>query len=191
MDDSKDDKDQKPGGLLITFPNGKAIDKEDLGAEYVVGQGGQVNTPELIDVTEEEKKREAFIRDQPLIRALADGVEIRDLITHVLKEIAEELAHLKWERKKASSDGKNTANYNTARAAGLQQLAATLLKRQENSRAEQLDLKSPRFQSILKLWLDFVYEAMQKSGLDDQEIDVVFTTMKADMVEWERKILDV
>lgn len=189
MDDSKDDKEKT--GLLITFPNGKAIDKEELGTEYVVGQGGQINTPDIIDISEEEKKREAFIRDQPLTRVLLDGSETRDVITVVLREIAEELVHLKWERKKAASEGKNTANYNTARAAGLQQLATTLIKKQENTRAEQLDLKSPRFQAILRQWLEFVYESMQKAGFGNQEIDAVFTTMKADMVDWERKILDI
>lgn len=188
-DENKDDKID--GGLVLTFPDGKTISANELGiSEYAAGQSGQVTIPDVIDVTEEEKKREKFIREQPLIKSIERGDDTRDIITAILKEIAEELAHLKYERKKASENGKNTANYNTARASGLQQLANTLFRKLENTRAEQLDLKSPRFQRVLKLWLNFVYESMQKSGLGEQEIDLVLNTMKADLVDWELVVLN-
>jgi hypothetical protein len=183
--------DEVDGGLVLTFPDGSVIPAAELGvSEYAAGQSGQVTIPEVEDVAEEERKREKFIREQPLIKSIERGDATQDIISAILKEIAEELAHLKWERKKASENGKSTANYNTTRAAGLQQLANTLFRKLENTRAEQLDLKSPRFQKVLKLWLDFMYESMQKAGLGEQEIDLVMNTMKADLVDWETRILN-
>ena len=187
-----DDDKEKNGGKLILFPNGQSLNSEELGTGYVVDQGGQVPTAEVVDsreIAQEYHDREDFVASEEIVLAVEHG-ETREVISSVLKEITIELSHLKYERQKAAKEGKNTANYTIQRVAGLRQLADVLLKRQENMRAEQLDLKSPRFQSVLKLWMEFVYESMQKSGLGDQEVNLVFNTMKADMVDWERKILD-
>ena len=189
MDDITDDKIEN--GIVLTFPGGESVSASEIGAEYAVGQGGQVSIPDIIDANEEEKKREEFIRKQPLIQALSNKSDLQEIIRIAIKEVAEELAHLKWERKKATKEGKNTANYNTARVAGLQQLINTLIRKQESARAEQLDLKSPRFQNIVKIWLEFLCDAMQKSGLGDQEIDIVINTIKADIKDFELRILDI
>jgi hypothetical protein len=194
MDDDNDKKNGGDGkGKVIEFPNGKKVSSEEIGTPYVTGQGGLIPTSELVDplaVKRDLKDREEYVRKQPLVQAVERGADTRDMINVVLKEVADELAHLKYEREKAAKDGKNTANYTISRIASLRSLADVLIKRSENLRAEQLDLRSPRFQAILKLWFEFVYEAMQKSGLGNQEIDVVFNTMKADMAEWEKLRID-
>lgn len=193
MDDNDDKKNGNDNnGTVLTFPNGKQVSSGEIGAPYVTGQGGLIPTSELVDplaVKRDLKAREDFVNKEPLVQAVARGADTRDMINVVLKEVADELSHLKYEREKAAKDGKNTANYTISRIASLRSLADVLIKRSENLRAEQLDLRSPRFQEILKLWFEFVYEAMQKAGLGNQEIDVVFNTMKADMVEWEKLIL--
>jgi type I site-specific restriction endonuclease len=193
-DDSKDKKDAKPNGHLIVFPGGKKASTDELGADYVVGQGGHVNTPELVDpaaVTREFREREQSVGSNELVKAIARRAGPADLIDEVIKEVAEELAHLKFERAKAAKEGKNTANYNMSRVAALRQIADVLMKRQENARAEQLDLKSPRFQQVVRLWMEFVYESAEKAGVSPAVIDLMFNQMKADMVDWEKKILDV
>lgn len=192
MDDGES-KDKK-NGKLIVFPGGKSASTEDLGTSYVVGQGGHVNTPEIIDpadVVRENREREKFVQDQSLVKAVGRRASASELIDTVLEDVAEELAHLKYERAKAAKDGKNTANYNMSRIAALRQIADMLMKRQENARAEQLDLRSPRFKAVLKEWMEFLYTSMQKAGLQDADIELVFAQMKADMVDWEKKILDV
>lgn len=192
-DDSKDTKD-KSNGKLIVFPGGKTASTGELGTDYVVGQGGTVNTPELVDpaaVSRELRERDQSVGGNELVKAIARRAGPADLIDEVLKEIAEELAHLKFERSKAAKEGKNTANYNMSRIAALRQIADVLMKRQENARQEQLDLKSPRFQSVVRLWMEFVYDSAQKAGIAEAEIDLMFNQMKADMVDWEKKILDV
>jgi hypothetical protein len=191
--DDKDD-DNNTSGKVLTFPDGKKVSAGELGAPYIADQGGLIPTPELIDpqaIDRNIKIREEFVRKQPIVQAVERGADTREMITVTLREIVEEISNLKYERDKAIKEGRNATNHTISRIGSLRQLSEILIKRSENLRAEQLDLRSPRFQSILKLWMEFVYEAMQKSGLGDHEINLVFNTMKADMVDWEKLIINI
>ncbi len=193
-DDSRDSKDDSKKGRLLVFPGGKSASTGEIGADYVVGQGGNVHTPDIVDpqaLQKELRERENSVQSNGLMRAVAAKAGPAELVEEVLKEIAEELAHLKFERAKAAREGKNTANYNMSRVAALRQIADVLMKRAENSRAEQLDLKSPRFQAVLRAWMEFVYECAVKAHISEAEIELMFGQMKADMVDWEKKILDI
>jgi len=175
---------------IIVFPSGKTMDPKDMGADFVVGGSGQIPTGELLDpadVKRDLRDRVAFVKDQPLVRNLTDGASAQAMDT-LLVEIAEEISHLKWERRKAAKDGKNTAQYTVARVNGLRALAETLIRRKEASIAENLDLKSPRLQKIFKIWMQFFYEAMEKSDVSSEIINVVFQQMKADMIGWEKRM---
>jgi hypothetical protein len=188
-----DDKDEDKGknGQVITFPGGKKVDAGEVGADYIVGQGSDVSIPELIDpksVEREIRKRENFVSSQKLVRVVAEKASISDVIDVVLEEITEELSHLKYERRKATEEGKNTANYTISRIASLRQLADILNKRQENFRSDRFDLKSPKFKQILHVWMEFVYSSMSKSDLPESTIDVVFKQMEADMEDWEKRL---
>ncbi len=193
MSDTPKDEEKK-NGVLLTFPSGKTIGSEDIGVSYLVGQSGHVPTSEIVDPREIERDvrdREAFIQKQELLQAVGQKAPVSEVVDLVLKEIAEELSHLKFERKKATQEGKNTANYTISRVAALRQLADVLLKRQENARAERLDLKSPEFKKVLKLWMEFIYESMVKVSVNENTIDIVFKQMEADMSDWERKLNDL
>jgi hypothetical protein len=190
-----DDKDKDSGsGKILSFPGGEKVDTSEVGTDYVVGQGGDLPTTELVDpksIEREIRKREHFVSSQKLVRVIAEKAPVPDVVDAVLNEIAEELSHLKYERRKATEEGKNTANYTISRIASLRQLADVLQKRQENSRAERLDLKSPKFKQILHLWMEFMYDSMSKAELPESTIDVVFKQMEADMSDWEKKLLDM
>jgi hypothetical protein len=191
MDDNHDDElDAK----ILPFPKGDKVTPSDLGADYVVDlTKGTHHATEIIDpddISKELRGRDSFVSKQELYQsALAKESTIK-LVDSVVLEITEELAHLKYERIKAAREGKNTSGYTINRISSLRQLAEVLMKRMDNARAEQIDLKSPRFKSILRLWMEFVYESMQKAELADHQIDLVFKQMEADMVELEKKILD-
>lgn len=177
---------------FVKLANGEVINTEDIGTDYIVHQEPPVTVPEFVEATKLSKElaeREDFISRQELILKSQTVQDPKDLVSSVVREIAEELANLKWERKKAAKEGKNTANYSISRISALRQLADLLLKRMENARAEELDLKSPRFREVLKLWMEFVYEAMVKVEVSDQIIDLVFRQIEADMKDWEQKVL--
>lgn len=185
--------DENKVGKVITFPSGETISASEIGADYVVGQStSAITAPELIDpseVSKEYREREEWVQKQELLVRVNQGRPASDLVDQVVKEIVEELAHLKFERKKAAKDGKNTANYTISRIASLRQLADVLIKRMENARAEQLDLRSPRFKEVLKLWMEFVYESMVKVSVPEHMIDLVFRQIEADIKDWEQKLL--
>jgi hypothetical protein len=192
-DHDEDEKPQRSRGNLIVLPGGKTVDPlVDLGVDYVEKQS-KVSTvsPEIVDpvaIDAEIRERDKFVADQRLtdvVRRRGTAHEIGDA---VLAEIVEELAHLKFERRKAVKDGKNTANYSVSRIAGLRSFADLILKRLEASRTERFDLKSPRLQAIFKVWMEFFYESMEKSGIEPQIIDLVFQQMKADMLGWEKRM---
>lgn len=177
-------------GRLIVFPGGQ-VDTEDIGVPYVVRQGGQVPTADLIDpvsVAEDLKNRIAFVKGQELVRVLERGGSTSETIDVLLKEIAEELAHLKWERRSLTASGKSSANHTMGRVAGLRNLAEMLFKRKEAALAEKLDLKSPRMQKLFQTFLSFFHSSMEKCGVASEEIDLVFNQMKADMSDWEKKM---
>lgn len=188
-----DDKD-KPNGKIIKFPDGKSISSNDIGTDFVVDQGNHIPTPELLDpaaLDKETRDRESYVKRQELVSAADRKASTSEIIDIILKEISEELAHLKFERRKATKEGKNTALYTTSRIASLRQLADILQKRQENARAERLDVRSPEFKKILRAWMVFVYESMNKVGINEGTVDSVFKQMEADMIDWEKSIIDL
>ncbi len=192
MIDDDDKNEQKPG-RLIPFPNGERVSTDEIGTDFVVDVSGNIPTPEIIDtnaLSKEFRERENYVNDQELYRAITKKIPVNEIVDVVLNEIAEEISHLKFERRKAAKDGKNTIVFTTSRIASLRQLADVLMKRMENARAEKLDLKSPRFKSVMRLWMEFLYESMQKCEISDEVIDLVFKQMEADMKDWELKLQD-
>jgi hypothetical protein len=196
MDDTKPPSDDEGpnnkngNGHLIVFPGGKTMDPKDVGAEFVVGGSGQVPTGELLDPADVKaslRDRVSYVKSQPLVRALAEGAP-SVAMDMLLLEIAEEISHLKWERREAAKNGRSTAQHTVARVNGLRALAETLIRRKEAAIAENLDLKSPRLQKIFKVWMQFFYEAMEKSDVPPEVINVVFQQMKADMIGWEGRM---
>ncbi len=187
-----DDKERPKRGNLIVLPGGKSIDP-DIGADYVVASTGSRGTaiPTVVDpvsVDQEIKERERFVSQQDLVRHAKTGSPTSELVDAALVELTEELGHLKWERRRAMENGKSTSPISLGRIGSLRTLVELLLKRKEASRAEELDLKSPRFQAVFKVWMEFFYDSMEKSGVEPEIIDLVFNQMKADMVGWEKRM---
>jgi hypothetical protein len=190
----QDDGKPPSGGNVISFPNGEKVAPEDI-APYVLGPAGKAAVlPEIVDssdVAKSVRDREDYVARQALVQVIESKAAAIDVVDQVVKEIAEELSHLKWERQKAARDGKNTATLTISRISSLRQLSEVLLKRMESARAEQLNLKSPRFREVLKLWMEFVYESMQKANVADEVVDLVFKQMEADMVDWEKRLSEL
>lgn len=183
--------DEKKEGKIITFPTGDRVNSNDVGAGFIVGQSGNIPTAEIVDpitITEEVKERVKYVKKQELVKVLKDDASTAVIIDAVMFEIAEELAHLKFERRKAAKDGKNTANYTVSRINSLRSLAELLLKRKEAALAERLDLRSPRLQKIFEIWMEFFHESMVKCQIPDHVIDLVFQQMKVDMKDWEKRM---
>ena len=186
------DDDKKPGKVL-PFPGTESATPSEVGADFVVGEAGMIPQGELLDpqdIERELREREAYVQGQELVRAVADKSSTSDVIDVVLREVAEELSHLKYERKKTAREGKSTAPHTVSRIAALRQIADILQRRQENLRQERLDLSSPQFKKVLNLWMELAYESMNQAGLNEGQIDTVFKTMQSNMKDWEKRLLE-
>lgn len=197
MDDTEDkdkDKKDKSKGKLLVLPGGKKIDAGEIGMSgAIVGPSGNVPTPEVLDpraAEQELREREDYVKRQELVQAATRRGATGEMIELAIQEITEELAHLKFERRKAAKEGKPTVQHTIARISMLRNLADVLLKRQENNRQERLDFRSPEFKKVIHSWLEFIHEAMQKAGIVDNDIDLVFRQLEADMADWEKRILE-
>ena len=191
MDDTPTDDKDKNTGKLITFPGGKKIDPKEIGMDSIIGPAGDIPTPDILDpvsLDKELRERTEYVKKQDLTKVIFEKRSTLDTVDVVLLEIAEELAHLKFERRKAAKEGKNTANYTIGRINSLTRLADLLLKKKESMMQEELDLKSSRFQAVFRVWMEFFHDSMEKSGISSEIIDIIFQQMKADMVDWERKM---
>ena len=192
MDEDRPGEDDKSkDGKVLTFPGGEKVDADGVGADYVVSQTGNVPTPEIVDMVALDKdlrKRIDYVNGQEIVKSIKKGASTAEVIDTLLLEIAEEVSHIKYERRKISKEGKSTLNYTISRVNSLKNLAELLLKRKEAALAERLDLKSERFQKIFQIWMEFFYDAMGKCGVEEKIIDLVFQQMKADMMNWEKKM---
>ncbi len=186
-----DKKPSKPPGKILHFPN-KDAEVED---DYVMGTlDPDVLVGDLVDpkeMSEKIRERSDYVKKQELMRALDRNAPFPDFLNLLIREIVEELSHQKYERKVAAREGKSTTNHSVARIASLRTLVEILNKKQDSDRTERLDLSSPRFQVVLRLWMEFVHTSMVKSGIRDKDIDIVFAQIKADMIDWERKVISV
>lgn len=192
MSDDTDGEDKKDNNLIV-FPGGKHVKPSDVGADYIVGQSNDVPVSDIIDPHESKeyiRKRINYVKNQDLVKAAKDGLGATVMIDLLIQEITEELSHLKFERRQAVKEGKNVAQHTMGRMKALKDLADLLIKQKESDRSDELDLKSPRFQAVFRVWMDFFNDAMEQSGIPSEKMDLVFQNMKANMIDWEKKMVD-
>ena len=106
----------------ITLPTGETITSSEIGVDFIVAQSGQVPTHEIVDSVKVSKtyvERRNYVENEPLLKAVTSRSPASEIIDRVFLDIAEELAHLKFERQVAAREGKNTAAYTLQRRASL------------------------------------------------------------------------
>lgn len=143
------------------------------------------------DPNPEGSKAKAFVANSDLVRSVQHGSTPAELMNIVIREAAEDVAYLKYERNRAYREGRNVVNVVSQRTNSLRALVDLIIKKQEGMKSSAIDINSPRFKQVLQLWMEFVYEALVKTGMKQSDIDVVFKTMQADMTDWEKKVIDL
>lgn len=151
-------------------------------------------TSEIMDpqqVAQDLKDRIKYIEKQELVTAAKAGAPTKNLIDILVAELAEEISHIKWERRDAAKRGYKTEKLTSSRISGLKNLADILLKKRDTIGDERLSTKDPRVQQFFKLWMEMFFAAMEKMNIPPEMIDLVFSQIKADMLEWEIKMESV
>ncbi len=157
-----------------------------------VGVSANRKDIKIEDKFKDLRDREKFLLSDRLSKISSyKSISIDDLTSQLIREITEELAHLKFDRLKAIRLGKPSASITLARINSLKTFGDLLMKKLESNRNESVDLKSPRFRQILNLWMEFLYDSMVKVNIKEEDIDLIFGQMKSDMLNWEKKISDI
>lgn len=195
MTDGPTDDDKPKTGELIPFPGGKNVDPKEIGVDaYYAAPSGHIPTSELLDpreIARELQERKEYVDRQELVRITKNQAPTAATIDLLLIEIAEEAAHLKWERRENARKGKSTAQLTVARIASLKQLTDILIKRKESSLNERLTTKDPRVQKMFQIWAEMLYSVLEKCHVKPEMIDLIFSQIKTDMIEWEIKMESV
>jgi hypothetical protein len=177
----------------LTLQDGSNVDVSEIGSEYVVSQSGKMPTAEIVDFGESDrelKDREKFIKKQAMVRAMEDGAHPIQLVDITLKEIAEEIAHLKYDRRKAIKNGEPSAKYTLATITSLRTLSDALIKKKLSFEDASVDFKSPKVQRLFQMFIEFFYHCMEQSGISKADIDLVFGQLQSDLPEWEKRMSD-
>jgi hypothetical protein len=192
MDDHPDDEKNSKNGNVFNFPGGESILVETGVDSYVDSPAKGPFTPgEIVDpkiIAQDIRDRVKYVEKQELVIATRNKAPTHIQIDHLLTEFAEELAHIKWERRQATQRGQKTTQYTIARIGGLRQLADLLIKKKDDLHSKRLSTKDPRVQQFFKLWMEMFYSSMEKVSVPPEVIDLVFNQVRADMLEWEVKM---
>lgn len=187
--------DGPPKDNLIPFPGRESVDPKEVGIDsYYAMPVGSVPQGELMDpraIAMELQERREYVDGQSLVIISKEGAPTASTIDAILVEIAEEMAHLKWERRNLAKKGKSTAQLTIARVTGLKQLTDILIKRKETSLNERISMKDPRIQKLLEMFMEMFYSACEKCSVSPEVIDLIFSQIKTDMVDWETKMEEV
>ena len=185
--------DEKSSMVNIT---GKKVWDQTLGeSDYIIASvsGDDTEVPEVIDrqsIDLDISRRQAYHENSHLTALIETKSSPADIIDGIISEIAEELSHIKYERQRSIQEGRSSSAMSIKRIESLRTLADILIKKSENFKSSSIDFRNPKFKAVIRLWMEFVYDAMQKVGVDEATIDMVFKQLETDIVDWERKVIE-
>lgn len=121
------------------------------------------------------EKRRAIKKDR-LVRSVGKGADSPDILNIVVRELAEEIAALKFERVQEEKKGgdNESSQVSVKRVQALKTLGETWLRRREQLAGTELDIDSPAFQTLFKFISDTFAQALVNSNIRAEVIEVVF-----------------
>lgn len=149
-------------------------------------------TPEakaiLAAPSETQKKKQEFLRNDKLIKAIRTDPDGEEVLNHVLVGIGEEASSLAFERRQAEKDGNSTLQISAKRVAALRSLADTYLKKRDQMASRSLDLDSPAFQEVFKLLVLTFRKSMLAVGMAEDVADAVVSQFSQSLdADWRRE----
>lgn len=180
---------------IISIPGKKVWDQTLGGSDYIIASvsGDTTDVPEVVDqksIDLDISRRQIFHENSQLTALIETRSTPAEIIDGIIAEIAEELSHIKYERQKNIQEGRPSSSMSIKRIESLRTLADILIKKADSFKSSSIDFRNPKFKAVIRLWMEFVYDAMQKVGVDDATIDMVFKQLETDIVDWEKKVME-
>jgi hypothetical protein len=133
---------------------------------------------------------EEFVKNDVVVRATVRGVDqtSTDSLDATMLALARECAALKWDREKAQAELRSGSEKIASRhTEGLMRLAILVLDRAKLGSAENLDVRSPRFQKLVSVFLSQLTEAAQGT-LSPAEADCFLSELHRRLEGWEERV---
>lgn len=146
-----------------------------------------VVAPVNATVKEIIKRKEAYVKDDPLYKITQDDPESPDVLKHVMVSISEEAASIGFERMEAERQGKDTATLSQRRIQAFRAVGDAWLKRKEQVSARGIDLDSPAFEAVFGYTMETFREAMQAANARPEMIQTVFAKFSQKIADEEWK----
>lgn len=125
---------------------------------------GQVIAPE---VTRNFNAKKKSVSMNPLYQQICDDPYGDPILSQIMKELAEEAAALKFERKRADQQGRDAIALSVRRVDTLQRISDTWFKRREQLASKSVDLRSQAFRRLWLYILETFMEAMESAGVPE------------------------
>lgn len=137
-------------------------------------------------VKAKEKSKDKHIRRDPVFRIANEQPDSGDVLTNVIKGLAEESASLSYERREAERKGESTSSISLRRVNALKAVGEVWLKKKEVLSAKSLDLESHAFRIVFGHIAETFRKACDEAGLRPEMTESVFANFGrlVDEPEW-------
>jgi len=128
-----------------------------------------------------------FLRSDPLLQLLTEGVDSEDILHEVMRGFAQEAGSLLFERQEAERNGKETSQLSIRRINALKALGETWIKRKEQLSGKMIDLESTAFEKLFAFMLETFRETMLQGNVPRDQAETVFARLsdRMDDETWE------
>ncbi len=109
--------------------------------------------------------RRKAIKDNPVVQYILEDPYSDKVLDQIMRELVEEAAGLKYERKLANS--REAIQISLRRVATLETIISTWFKRREQMAAKSVDLKSSAFRRLFMYIVQTFCECMEEAGADE------------------------
>lgn len=189
------EKDDRLEGVIRLLPvqDAPRTGKNDLTVKRGRGRPRKVErmptTTDLEYHAEMLVEKDKFIKEDPLVSAVAGRAEPIDVLRLVKAQIAEECAALHFQRLENEKRGRDTAQVSTRRIESLKKIADIEFEMRKLG-ADSIDLKSERFQRVFVFLIQILRETAEQT-LPPEQIEVFFNRLESALHGWEEKAAEV
>lgn len=128
-------------------------------------------------VSDIEDARSHHIEFDALRSQTATDLDSELVFRSMMVGLAEEAAHLEFERKEAARKGEDTSGIAIRRARVLKNMTDAWLKRKQQTEGGIIDLDSATFQALFGLILETFRDALVDAGTRPEQIETVFSKL--------------
>lgn len=146
-------------------------------------------TQDLIYHAEMVRQKAAFIDADPLVQSTRNRQEAIEVLHRVKEEVAREAASLHFTRIEEEKYGKDTSQMSSRRIGALREIAALELEIRKLG-VSMIDVRSERFQKIIKYFLDTIREAATEVSTPEQ-LNLLFNRLETKLENWEEQVQDL